>query len=380
MRHVSQGGHAPQPSHALYVRHRLLSGPSRSPPAASQTCRPSAYCSEPHPLARAAGDGRLNTSTVILISIADRSAVDVLGEWARSTRTAPSVMSSVSGRGARGPLRQWCPRWVGEEHADRSVVDVLGERARSTRTAPSVMSSVNGWGVRSVSDVLGEWARSRYAPLLMSSVSGQEHASSPSKSLFFVAFDVVVISSPSTSSFFRRFRHHFFRRFRSRCFVTFDVVVFSPGCPAPDPVSCPELPTSVPIFELLHQIFQLLPRPFSNLPRFLHRSMRPAPTRSRRGLPCFADWHITSKPLSAHSQGAHECVVHNLEVVWVNLEQIPIPLESWPFKFQPCSRLGYLVTYPRPCLTIDHLIYTTPNIDILSMVIYRHIFIYIRFI
>ena len=105
VRHFSQGGHAPQPNHALYVRHRLLSGPSRSPPAASQTCRPSAYCSEPHPLARAAGDGRLNTSTVILISIADRSVSDVLGEWARSTRTAPLLMSSVSGRGARGPLR-----------------------------------------------------------------------------------------------------------------------------------------------------------------------------------------------------------------------------------------------------------------------------------
>ena len=186
----------------------------------------------------------------------------------------------------------------------------------------------------------------------MSSVSGQEHASSPSTSLFFVAFDVVVISSPSTSSFFRRFRHHFFRRFRSSFLSLSMSSFFSPGCPAPDPVSCPELPTSVPIFELLHQIFQLLPRPFSNLPRFLPRSMRPAPTRSRRGLPCFTDWHITSKSLSAHSQGAHECVVHDLEVVWVNLEQIPIPLESWPFKFQPCSRLSYLVTYPRPCLTI----------------------------
>ena len=105
VRHVSQGGHVPQPSHTLYVRHRLLSGLSRSSPAASQTCRPSAYCSEPHPLASAAGDGRLNTSTVILISIADRSVSDVLGEWARSTRTAPLLMSSVSGRGVRGPLR-----------------------------------------------------------------------------------------------------------------------------------------------------------------------------------------------------------------------------------------------------------------------------------
>ena len=45
-----------------------------------------------------------------------------------------------------------------------------------------------------------------------------------------------------------------------------------------------------------------------------------------------------------HSQGSCEWVDYDLEVLWVELKQIPIALESWLFGFRPCSGQG--AVYP----------------------------------
>ena len=109
----------------------------------------------------------------------------------------------------------------------------------------------------------------------------QSRFSSLSMSSFFVTFDVVDFpSSFSTSSFFRLFPCKSGYFFVAPCVQ---------GCLAPAPVSCPGLPTSAPIFQLLPQIFFFCPTILKPAP-ILPRSMRCAPMRSCRDLPRFDDW------------------------------------------------------------------------------------------
>ena len=120
-----------------------------------------------------------------------------------------------------------------------------------------------------------------------------------------------LLSSLSTSSYFRRFRRrrffnsmssffqflrHFFHHFRRRCFLSLSMSSLfrllrccsfvwkrhpflsrffivprlgTQGRPAQALVSCPELQTSAPIFSTFVSISKLLSRQFSNLPRQL---------------------------------------------------------------------------------------------------------------
>ena len=59
-------------------------------------------------------------------------------------------------------------------------------------------------------------------------------------------------------------------------------------------------------------------------------------------VPISTSTHTTPRSQSTHSKGACESPDYDVEVVWVEVEKMPIAVESIQHKNKPCQAFGHL--------------------------------------